>query len=117
MKIECSSCSLTGTERSNPQGEAREGKVVSRNASELDSASLEYLGVVNLPSKMKPVTTGEATFIRSLWAPRGDWRQRATTEESRNLRDPIIIDWESDTFIVAKKGLINLERREVAVVA
>jgi len=39
------------------------------------------------------------------------------TEESRNLRDPIKIDWESDTFIVAKKGLINLERREVAVVA
>lgn len=117
MIIECSSCSLTGTERSNPQGEARRGEVVSRNASELNSASLDYSGVVNLPIKMKPVTTGEATFICSQWTPRGAWRQRAMKEKSRNLRGPIITDWESDTSIVAKKGLTNLERREVTVVA
>lgn len=117
MVIECSPYSQPGTERSNPQGEARQGEVVSCNASELDSASLEYSGVVNLPIKVKPATTGEVTFTYNQWTSRGDWRLRATKEKSRNLRDPINVDRESDTFIVVKKGLINLERREVAVVA
>ncbi len=42
MVIECSPYSQHGTERSNPQGEAREDETVGRNASELDSASLVY---------------------------------------------------------------------------
>ena len=113
MIIECSSCSLTGTERSNPQGEARCGKVVSRNFCELASAPLDNPGVVSLPIMMKPATTGEVTFKCSQWAPRGVWRQRATKEKSRNLRGPVVEHWESETFIVAEKGLTNLERREV----
>jgi hypothetical protein len=36
-------------------------------------------------------------------------------EKSRNLRDPVLRDRESETFIVAKKDLTNLERREVTV--
>ena len=37
-------------------GEILKGKDASRNASELDSASLRYLGVVKLPKMMKPMT-------------------------------------------------------------
>jgi hypothetical protein len=36
-------------------------------------------------------------------------------EKSRNLRDPVLTGRESETFIVAKKDLINLEQREVTV--
>ena len=43
MLIECSTCSRLGTERSNPQGEAREGESVSRNTSELASASFDEI--------------------------------------------------------------------------
>ena len=115
MIIECSSCSQPGTERSNPQSEAREGKFVSRNTRELDSASLHYLGVVKLPEMLKPATIGEETFISYQWSPRGDWRRRAKKEKSRNLRGPVLNDRESEAFIVAKKDLTNLEQREVTV--
>lgn len=115
MIIECSSCSQPGTERSNPQSEAREGKFVSRNFRELDSASLRYTGVVKLPEMLKPATIGEETFTSNQWAPRGVWRRRAMKEKSRNLRYPVLTDRESETFIVAKKDLINLEQREVTV--
>lgn len=115
MIIECSSCSQPGTERSNPQSEAREGKFVSRNTRELDSASLHFMGVVKLPEMLKPATIGEETFISNQWIPRGDWRRRAMKEELRNLRGPVFKDRESEAFIVAKKDLINLEQREVTV--
>jgi len=115
MVIECSPYSQRGTERSNPQGEACEDETVSRNASELDSASLVFLRVASLPCLVKPVASGKVTFICSQRALRGVWRQRAVKEKSRNQRDPITVDRESDTFIVVKKGLINLERREVTV--
>ena len=76
MSNKCPTCSQTGAERSNPQGEARRGEPASRNASELDSASLHKVGVANLPDWTKPATVGEATLERSRQAPRGDWRQR-----------------------------------------
>jgi hypothetical protein len=44
MTTECPPCSRPGTERSNPQGEAWEGELVSHNKSELDSASLREIG-------------------------------------------------------------------------
>jgi hypothetical protein len=59
-----------------------------------------------LPEMLKPAAIGEATFVCSRWAPRGDWRWRVRTEKSRNLRDPnnsYGIIWKSDIPIVAKK--------------
>ena len=106
MVTGCPPCSRIGTERSNPQCEARQDKLMSRNASELDSASLRYVGVARLPKRLKPVAIGEATFISSQWAPRGGWRRRVRTEKSRNLRDPDAQHEcvrESDVPIVAKK--------------
>ena len=114
MPTKCPACSQPGTERSNPQGEARGGELVSRNASELDSASLhDKLGMAKLPNVLKPATIGEETLIRNRWVPRGDWRWRARKEKSRNLGGPyrLVALWESDGLIVAKKGLIHLERR------
>ena len=87
---------------------------MSRNASELDSASLHKVGVAKLPKMLKPETIGEETFARNRWAPRGDWRRRAGKERLRNLRGPGTVEdtaWESDDPIVAGKGLIHLEPR------
>ena len=106
MITKCPSCSQLGGERSNPQAEAREGEPVSRNASELDSASLHKLGVTNLPETAKSVIVGEATLGSSRRTPRGDWRQRAGKEKSRNLRGPgvvLVIVRESDGLIVVRK--------------
>ena len=89
VQTECPACSRTGTERSNPQGEARGGELVSRNASELDSASLHKSGKANLPDLLKPATTDEATFACSPLFPRGDWRQRARKERHGNLGGPL----------------------------
>ena len=113
MLIECSTCSRLGTERSNPQGEAREGKSVSRNASELASASLNYSG------SGQPFRMGETCHCRkanirqSRQTPRGDWRQRAEKDRLRNLGDPQGLRmsvsgqrgllWESEESIVVKK--------------
>ena len=114
MSIECSTCSRPGTERSNPQGEAREGESVSRNVSELASAPLSsYLG------SGQPLTDGETCYRCEVnihifqRAPRGDWRWRAETEWLRNLGDPIGLRmsivtlkwsrWKSDESIIVKK--------------
>ena len=88
MSNKCPTCSQSGAERSNPQGEARCGEPASRNESELDSASLRYTGAANLPEMAKPATVGEATLERNRQAPRGGWRQRVGKEKPRNLRDP-----------------------------
>ena len=106
MLTECPTCSRVGTERSNPQGEARLDELASRNASELDSASLHKVGVAMLPDWLKPAAIGQETFVRSRWAPRGDWRWRVRKEKSRNLRDPSRLHdraRESDVLIVVKK--------------
>ena len=127
MSNKCPTCSQSGVERSNPQGEARCGEPASRNAIELDSASLHKVGVANLPDWTKPATIGEATLVRSRWAPRGDWRQRVGKEKSSNLGDPaaggkVGVDHracrrESDGPIVAGKGLISPEPRGPTVSA
>jgi hypothetical protein len=88
MSNKCPTCSQPGAERSNPQGEARCGEPVSRNANELDSASLRKVGAANPPEMMKPATVGRAALVCSRRAPRGGWRQRAGKEKSRNLRGP-----------------------------
>ena len=113
MLIECSACSQLGTERSNPQGEAREGESVSCNASELASASLNYSG------SGQPFRIGEtchcrkANIRRARQAPRGDWRQHAETDGLRNLGDPQGLRmsvsgkrgslWESEESIIVQK--------------
>ncbi len=53
MVNRCPTCSQAGGERSNPQAEARCGKPASRNASELDSASLHYMGVAILSDRVE----------------------------------------------------------------
>ena len=114
MVNRCPTCSQAGGERSNPQAEARCGEPASRNASELDSASLHYMGVAILSDRVKPATDDEATPVCNHWAPRGDWRQRVGKEKSRNLRGPRWVATpvrESDDPIVARKGLTSLERR------
>jgi len=122
MKTKCPTCSLSALKGVIPKvkpekTETRErfrGEPASRNESELDSASLHYVGVANLPDLLKPAIAGEETLQSSQRTPRGDWRQRAGKEKSRNLRDPgsaLSTARESDGLIVAKKGLIHLERR------
>lgn len=113
MLIECAASSQCGGERSNPQVEARNGEPMSRNSSELDSASLRYSRVAMLPDVLKPVTGGEETFACSRRALRGGWRRRVGKDSSRNLRGPASDHAcrESDGLIVAKKRLINVERR------
>ena len=113
MSTRYPTCSKASSQRSNPQTEASPSKPVSRNASELDSASLHLLGVTNLPEWLKSVTDEEAIPKSIHRAPRGDWRQRAGKEKSRNLRGPQSTRAlrESDDLIVAGKGLIRLERR------
>ena len=105
MITRCPSCSRPGSERSNPQAEVWEGEPVSRNASELDSASLRYVGVTNLPDMAKSVTVDEATPECNQRAPRGGWRQRAGKEEHRNLRGPVVETHHraSDDLIVVMK--------------
>ena len=88
MSNKCPTCSQSGVERSDPQGEARRGEPASRNVSELDSASLQKAGAANLPDGTKPATVGEATLERNRQAPRGDWRQRVGKEKSSNLGGP-----------------------------
>ena len=88
MSTRYPTCSKASSERSNPQAEASPREPVSRNASELDSASLHLLGVTNLPKMLKSATDEEAIPDCIRRAPRGDWRQRAGKEKSRNLRDP-----------------------------
>ena len=60
-----------------------------------------------LPEVLKPVAVGQATFVCSRWAPRGDWRWRVRKEKSKNLRDPNGLHdrrvRESDVLIVVKK--------------
>lgn len=114
MLIECTASSQCGGERSNPQVEARNGEPVSRNESELDSASLRYMRVAMLPKMLKPVTGDEETFLSNRRALRGGWRQRAGKDNSRNLRGPswTKASWrDSDDLIVAKNGLIGREQR------
>src|SRR5579862_2777759 len=114
MTKRCPTCSRTGAGRSNPQGEARRGEPVSRNASELDSASLRYEGVTNLPKVVKSAIAGGATPASNRRTPRGGWRRRAGKEKPRNLRDPFeaaMPGRESEDLIVARKGLTRLERR------
>ena len=117
MSTRYPTCSKASSERSNPQAEASPREPVSRNASELDSASLRLLGVTNLPDMPKSATDEEAIPVSIRQAPRGDWRQRTGKEKSRNLRGPRSAKtlWESDAFIVVGKGLIRLERREATV--
>ena len=93
---------------------------MSRNASELDSASLHYKGATKLPKKLKSAIVGEATPTSNRRTPRGGWRRRVGKEKSRNLRDPV---WtkasgrESDGLVVAQKSLIHSERRGPTVSA
>ena len=113
MSTRYPTCSKASSERSNPQAEASLSEPVSRNASELDSASLRLLGVTNLPDWLKSVTDEEAIPESIRRAPRGGWRQRAGKEKSRNLRGPQShwTLWESDDLIVVMNGLISPERR------
>jgi hypothetical protein len=110
MLIECTASSQCGGERSNPQAEARNGEPMSRNASELDSASLRCSRVAKLPNKLKPDIGGEETFAGSRRTLRGDWRWRVGKDNSRNLRSPAGCRV-ADGPVVAKKRLINVERR------
>lgn len=110
MLIECTASSQCGGERSNPQAEARNGEPMSRNTSELDSASLHHLRVAKLPDMPKPVIGGEETFTCSRWTLRGDWRWRVGKDNSRNLRSPAVCRV-ADGLVVAKKRLIHVERR------
>ena len=106
MLTEYPTCSRIGTERSNPQSEARLDEPVSCNVCELDSASLRKVGVAMLPEMLKPATIGEEIFICNRWTPRGGWRWHVGKEKSRNLRDPNTSYFgirKSDVLIVVKK--------------
>ena len=106
MLTECPPRSQTDAERSNPQGEAPSGEPVSRNTSELDSASLHKLGAATLSEMPKPAMVGEATFEGIQPAPRGDWRQRAGKDSLRNLGGPfaeLVSVRESEGLIVVRK--------------
>ena len=72
---------------SNPQAEALEDDDVSRNASELDSASLHNRSG-QAAGDAEANTDCEATSNCCNQAPRGDWRQRASIEQSVYLGSP-----------------------------
>ncbi|MCP4682047.1 MAG: hypothetical protein GY864_06925 [Desulfobacterales bacterium] len=93
---------------------------MSPSESESDSASLRSLGVAKLPEMLKPDTCWEATGTCTCRAPRGGWEERAQTDTSRNLGDPLRLGhraggpsgihnreacrgWESERPIVARK--------------
>jgi len=61
---------------------------VSRSASEPDSASLHKAGVAKVPENLKPAIDEEAMGASIRRTLRGDWGQRAWTDQSRNLGDP-----------------------------
>ena len=106
MSNKCPTCSQSGTERSNPQSEAQKGEPMSRNANELDSASLRNVGAANLPKMLKPEIVGQVTLERSRRAPRGGWRQRVGKEKHRNLGDPVWVitpHRKSEGIVVVKK--------------
>ena len=96
MSTKCPTCSLSALKGVIPKvkpdirgsRERPRGEPVSRNVNELDSASLHYVGVASLPELVKPVIADEETLQSSQRTPRGDWRQHAGKEKSRNLRDP-----------------------------
>ena len=126
MSTKCPTCSLSALKGVIPKvkpdirgsRERPRGEPVSRNVNELDSASLHYVGVASLPELVKPVIADEETLQSSQRTPRGDWRQRAGKEKSRNLRGPsqaITPRRESDDSIVARKSLTRLEQRESTV--
>jgi len=74
--------------------------------------------MAKLPKMLKPATGGEEIFRSNHRVLRGDWRWRVRKDKSRNLRDPkgdTVIRGESDSLIVAKKGLTSLERRRLTV--
>ena len=89
MSNKCPTWSQSGTERSDPQGEARGGEPASRHIKcELDSASLHEMEAANLSEMLKPATASEVTLECNWRASRGGWRQRVGKEKSRNLRYP-----------------------------
>ena len=65
-----------------------EGELVSRSASEPDSASLCKLRAAKLPYVTKPATGGEAKGNSKHRALRGGWGRRMGKDQSRNLGDP-----------------------------
>ena len=115
MATECPPCSRIGTERSNPQGEARLDELMSRNASELDSASLDYMGMAKPPIRPKPAIRGEEVYKRIHGIPRSVWRQRAGKEPHRNLGDPLARGGggKSEDLIVVKKRRNGRGAKEV----
>ena len=70
--------------RSNPQAEALEGEDVSRNASELDSASLHKTGVARLPEMLKPtpVAKQRVSATTGLLGVTGDSGRQQTVKTS-----------------------------------
>ena len=115
MLIECSTCSRLGIERSNPQGEAREGESVSRNASELDSASLHYSGSGQL------VMVGETCYCWKANIPQArqtssGWLETACRERKvEELGRPIRAEnarVEPNGFAMGVGGIHNSEEAE-----
>ena len=68
------------TSSSNRLVEALEDNDISRNASELDSASLRKMGVARLPEMLKPTLVVKQRAIAANRLPRGGWRQRASID-------------------------------------
>ena len=63
------------------------------NTSELDSASLRYMGVTKHPDVLKSEVDDEEMPERNHRTPRGGWRWHLGKEKSRNLRDPEGVDY------------------------
>ena len=113
MSTRYPTCSKASSERSNPQAEASPREPVSRNASELDSASLRVVGSDDSSGDGEVCHQRRSdTCLHSSDSP-GGWRQRTGKEKSRNLRDPIGLRmsvlnqegsrWKSEESIVVEK--------------
>jgi len=89
MTTVCPSCSYSAPKGVIPN--AKPGNANLRAVTKVNSIRPRYTirEPANPPDRLKPVTVGQATLICRRQAPRGDWRQRAGKEKSRNLRDPL----------------------------
>ena len=79
---------LGSVARSKREETSLDGKGVSPNASEPDSASLRYFLVANLPERAKPTTLTEERSASRCGTRRGGWGGRVPKERPRNLGGP-----------------------------
>ena len=130
MLIARSTCSEPGVRRSDPSVRSPGKRTREPQRKQIRFGLVTPMFAANLPELVKPDMDPEATSVCRGSANRGDWERRARKDMPRNLGDPT--RWrrsnrvaecirrhgpgrKSDAFIVARKGVTTLERRDATV--